>query len=78
MSFLEKHRSLYNEVISVKDTVKAREARRIAYALDPDRIMRQRLNSAVNLLARYGLIDAETHDRIRALVLGGVCNGKCE
>ena len=42
--------------------------RRESYARHPERVMRQRLTSAANLLNRYGLID----DRQRASILAAV------
>ena len=42
--------------------------RRASYARHPERVMRQRLTSAANLLNRYGFID----DRQRASILAAV------
>ena len=39
-------------------------ARRACYARHPERVMRQRLTSAVNLLNRYGLIDDQQRQTI--------------
>lgn len=39
-------------------------ARRASYARHPDRVMRQRLVSAANLLNRYGLIDNQQKQTI--------------
>jgi hypothetical protein len=39
-------------------------ARRASYARHPDRVMRQRLVSAVNLLSRHGLIDNQLKQTI--------------
>lgn len=39
-------------------------ARRASYARHPDRVLRQRLVSAVNLLNRHGLIDNQQRQTI--------------
>lgn len=39
-------------------------ARRASYARHPERVMRQRLTSAANLLTRHGLIDDQTRAAI--------------
>lgn len=39
-------------------------ARRACYARHPERVMRQRLTSAANLLHRYGLIDDQQRQTI--------------
>lgn len=46
-------------------------ARRASYARHPERVMRQRQTSAVNLLYRCGLIDEQT----RADILDGIGGG---
>ena len=46
-------------------------ARRASYALHPERVLRQRLTSAANLLTRHGLIDDQTRAAILERV-GGV------
>lgn len=46
-------------------------ARRACYARHPERVMRQRLTSAANLLTRHGLIDNQTRADILERV-GGV------
>lgn len=43
-------------------------SRRASYARHPDRVMRQRLKSAANLLARHGLIDPDARDAIIARI----------
>ena len=43
-------------------------ARRASYARHPERVMRQRLTSAVNLLTKHGLID----DQIRGSILSRI------
>lgn len=43
-------------------------ARRKSYARHPERVMRQRLKSAVNLLARHGLIDDQAHASILSAI----------
>lgn len=45
-------------------------ARRECYARHPERVMRQRLTSATNLLNRHGLIDDLQRDSILAAVKG--------
>ena len=47
-------------------------ARRASYARHPERVMRQRLTSAANLLTRHGLIDDQTRAAIMERVVGGV------
>lgn len=44
------------------------ETRRQYYARNPEKIIRNRLTSAANLLAKHGLIDAQTRDAILARV----------
>ena len=46
-------------------------ARRASYARHPERVLRQRLTSAANLLTRHGLIDVQTRAAILQRV-GGV------
>ena len=46
-------------------------ARRACYARHPERVMRQRIVSAANLLQREGLIDDANHAAILAHVKGG-------
>lgn len=43
-------------------------SRRACYARHPERVMRQRLKSAANLLARHGLLDPATRDAIIARI----------
>lgn len=43
-------------------------ARRKSYARHPERVMRQRLTSAANLLARHGLIDDQAHASILSAI----------
>lgn len=45
--------------------------RRESYARHPERVMRQRLTSAANLLTRHGLIDDHQRAAILAKVAGG-------
>lgn len=49
---------------------RANALRRESYTRHPERVMRQRLRSAVSLLARQGLIDDQTRDAILARVGG--------
>lgn len=44
------------------------EIRRKYYKNDPERIMRQRLNSAANLLYKHGFIDELTYAKIKEQV----------
>lgn len=46
-------------------------ARRASYARHPDRVIRQRLVSAANLLTRHGLLDEQTHLSILERAGGG-------
>lgn len=46
-------------------------ARRASYARHPDRVMRQRLVSAANLLTRHGLLDEKTRCSILERAGGG-------
>ena len=45
--------------------------RRESYARHPERVMRQRLTSAANLLTRYGLIDDNQREAIVSKVSRG-------
>lgn len=47
-------------------------SRRASYARHPERVMKQRLTSAANLLCRYGLIDEETRATVLERVGGAV------
>ena len=49
--------------------------RRACYARHPERVMRQRLTSAVNLLHRYGLIDDQLKQSIADGIKVVVANG---
>lgn len=49
--------------------------RRASYADHPERVMRQRIRSAANLLIRQGMIDEDTHTTIMERMNGGVKNG---
>lgn len=49
--------------------------RRASYADNPERVMRQRIRSAANLLIRQGMIDEDTHTTIMERMNGGVKNG---
>ena len=55
-------------------------ARRASYARNPERVMRQRLNSAVSLLERHGCIDKMSATAVRCRIVvkypnaGGVTN----
>jgi len=53
-------------------------ARRESYARHPDRVMRQRLTSAANLLARYGLLDTDARAAIHAAIPSRAGGGSIE
>ena len=54
---------------------RANAARRASYARHPERVMRQRITSAANLLFRLNLIGSDQHAAILAHVKGGGLNG---
>lgn len=49
--------------------------RRACYANHPERVMRQRLTSAVNLLHRHGLIDTQQRQTIAEMIRTVIANG---
>ena len=59
------------EVLDQYARARENAARRASYARHPERVMRQRITSAANLLLRYGLIERDQHSAILEAVKGG-------
>lgn len=62
------------EMLDEYATDKINAARRASYARHPERVLRQRLTSATNLLYKHGLIDDDTRAAVLERV-GGAVNG---
>lgn len=61
---MQKEFNLPEEMLDEYARAYVNATRRASYARHPERVMRQRLKSAAYLLARHGLIEADTLNAI--------------